>query len=314
MTFNYINIYVIKNLKTDTLDVTHLRGDDKIVDDSDEIEHQEEIMKDLMMKQQLRHNVQVDIDINDALNGFERTINLSRPVINTIIRSQTNEKITINIKYDTSMPINKPIIIESMGKKYDNMTGDLYVTLNIHPNTIYRINKSNYNLITTQKLSLAQMLCGFDMTIQHKQPINIRYEHIIKPTNIYIIKGKGLTIFDQSSNIVQTDIEVHFDVQFKLTEEEKNNIATAFGYSWESTPNSNAYTLEELCIDDLDMDDDNDKHQHTIFEHIFESQMGGMPDMSSMGNLFGMPTMGRMRGSNIKINVAQPGGQECHQS
>jgi hypothetical protein len=56
---------------------------------------------------------------------------LQREVINSVQRKQHTEKFEILLEINRGTPVNKPIIFEGKGKKYDNLTGDLVIMLNI---------------------------------------------------------------------------------------------------------------------------------------------------------------------------------------
>ena len=121
-----------------------------ITDEQDEHRMNNEMMQEMMIKQKLRDVVQINISLSDILNenGYKKKLNLQREVINSVQRKQHTEKFDVTLELDSTTPINKPIIFEGKGKKYDNLTGDLVIMLNIKPDSTYKINKSNYNLIT----------------------------------------------------------------------------------------------------------------------------------------------------------------------
>jgi len=287
-----------------------------ITDEQDEQRMNNEMMQEMMIKQKLRDVVQISISLSDILNenGYKKKLNLQREVINSVQRKQHTEKFDITLELDSTTPINKPIIFEGKGKKYDNLTGDLVIMLNIKPDSTYKINKSNYNLVTKQKISVAQSLCGFEMCLPYsvsdsgkKNIIQIQYDKLINPNNIYIVKGKGLTICDEFDRLSRSDIEIHFDVQYnvKLTEEQLIKLKELFGYKFtksEATPGKNIHIITEKEIN-LDSDnDENNENNNEIFEQIFG---GGFPGMGG-----GFPGMsGGFPGMSGTTRVFTSGGQ-----
>ena len=298
-----------------------------ITDEQDEVKMNNEMMQEMMMKQRLREVIQVGISLTEVLNGFKKKLNLQREVINSAQRKQYTENFEITLEVDSTKPINKPIVFGGKGKKYDDLTGDLIIMLNIKPDNTYKLNKSNFNLITKQKISIAQSLCGFEINLPYGgKNIMIQYDKLINPTNPYILKGKGVTITDEAGNLTKSDIEVHFDIEYQkqLTSEQVKVLKEVFKYDFtKSTPssNTNIHTMVEHV---LDKDSDEDQNQTEMFEQIFSG--GGFPFGGGMGGMPGMrggttrvftsggPQMGGMRGMSGMPGMPGMEGnaQECH--
>lgn len=265
-----------------------------ITDDTDCREFQEKMQQEMIMKQRLREVIKANVSITDILNGFTNDFKVKREIINSRTRQQSYEHFDIKFVFDKTDPVNKPIIFENKGKKYDDICGDLYLVLNIQDDSTYSINKSNHNLVTTQKISLAQSLCGFEMIIQHtkNKPIIIQYDSVIKPNHIYLIKNMGLNISDDNNIISKSDIEVHFEIVYNLNSEIIEKLKPAFNYAYTKSDrslNPNIYSLEETKKEPT--------NTQTIFEGI--PGFGGFPNMGMPG----MPGMHGMPGQNV---------QECH--
>lgn len=276
-----------------------------ICDESDEIKLNEQMSQDFMIKNRLKKIIQMNITINDALNGFHKTLRLQREVIDTKTRKQDIEQFEITVNFDSTSPINKPIIFNGKGTKLDDKVGDLIITLNIKPDNTYKINRSNFNLITKQKISIAQSLCGFEMVIPHihGKPITICYDKIIKPDNIYIIKKMGLTIQDENEQLTKTDIEIHFDIQYNISEQTIKKLKHAFNYNYVKSEASHDKQICNIEEHDVESDDNNDNEEHKgIFEHMFgngpEIHFGGFPGMEIPGMSFA-----NMGGPNVRTRV-----------
>lgn len=282
-----------------------------ICDESDEIKLNEQMAQDYMIKHRLKKVIQINITINEALNGFQKTLRLEREIIDTKTRKRIIEQFEIVIKFDSTIPINKPMIFNGKGTKLDNNVGDLIIMLNINPDNTYKVNRSNFNLITKQKISIAQSLCGFEMVIPHinGKPITIRYDKIIKPDNIYIIKKMGLTIHNGSEQLIKTDIEIHFDIQYDISEQTIKKLKHAFNYNYiksEATNNKQICNIEEYKVES---DDEKDEQQE-IFEHIFgngpEMNFGGIPGMNGIPGM----SFANMGGPNVRTRVYRSSSNE----
>jgi DnaJ-class molecular chaperone len=267
-----------------------------IADESDMHEHNEALEKEFIMKRRLAERVNIKISLSDALNGFKKKIQLDQTIIKNNVPEQ--KKIEIELNIDSNTPLNRPIVFQNMGKIFDDISGDLVIDVSIMSDSTYKLNRSNYNLITKQKLSLAQSLCGFEMSIPYKQKsILIQHDKIIKPGSIYLIKNKGVVISDDNDNIMRSDIEVHFDIDYpdKLDDELMKNLKSAFNYSYDKT-SSSEYLKAELVNLEEQQKEDLDNNGPSIFEHMF---MGSMP----MGS---MPMGGMSMG-----DMPMGGKQEC---
>jgi DnaJ-class molecular chaperone len=300
-----------------------------ITDEQDEIKVNNEMMQEMMMKQRLRDVIQMSISLSEALTGFKKKLNLQREVINSIQRKQQTENFEITLEFNSDKPINKPIVFEGKGKKYDDLTGDLIIMLNIKPDRTYKINKSNFNLVTTQKISIAQSLCGFEMILPYSgKSITIQYDKLINPNNAYIVKDMGLNIVDESNNPTKSDIEIHFDVQYQdqLTTEQIDKLKEVFGYNYVKSIPTNDNKIQTITEHaSISEGSENDEHIE-MFEQMFGgggrggggfpfSQMGGMSGipgmggMGGMGGMPGMPGMGGMGGMGGSSRVFSSGGQ-----
>ena len=288
-----------------------------IIDDADEHRVQEQMMQELMLKEKLKEVIRLNIDIQDVINGFSKTLNLDRDIIDSIKQQKRTEKIEIKLVIDSTVPLNKPIMFKSMGKKYDDIFGDLFILLNIVPNKTFKVNKSNFNLITKQKISIAQSLCGFTMSIPYKKnnPIIIKYDNIIKPNSMYEIKGIGLKILDSNDQLVDSNIEVHFEIQYDLLQKNDtiSKLKKAFNYKDTETNTNdsdsdkkNIYKLEEVQTE-------SEEEHYEMFENIFSSN-GPQMNSGSMRGGFPFQGMGGTRGGFPFQGMEGIGGnqQECH--
>ena len=287
-----------------------------ITDEADLQEHNEALQKEFFMKQRLAERVSVRISLSDALNGLNKKLNLKQTIIKN--NKQTNNQIEINLQIDSTTPLNRPIVFKDKGTcilgagdastLYDDMKGDLVIDINIMPDHTYKLNKTNYNLITKQKITLAQSLCGFNLTIPYfDKDIKIQHDKIIKPNSVYLIKNKGLTISDDNDNIIRSDIEVHFDVVYPDQLDTKA-LQKAFNYSYNKKTNTNdeIVKLEELEQELIDEDDNN----HNVFEQMFGG--GGIP-MGGGFNMGGGGGGGIPMGGGFNMGRGGQGGsvQEC---
>jgi DnaJ-class molecular chaperone len=274
-----------------------------ITNEQDEIRMNQEMMEEMMVKQQLKEVVQIGISLAEALNGFSKKLRIQREVINSKQKTRSTEPIEIAFEIDSTNPINKPIIFEGKGKKYDDKVGDLIIMLNIKPDRTYKISRSNYNLITKQKISVAQSLCGFEMTIPYAgKNIIIQNEKLINPNSAYVIKNMGLTITDEFGNVSKSDIEINFEVQYDQIniKQYQNELKKIFGYNYVKTENSD--NNKEICnIEEHVSESDNNDEQGEIFEQIFGGREGGFPFMGGMGGIPGMQGMPGMRGGTTRV-------------
>ena len=240
-----------------------------ICDENDEINMNEQMQEELMIKYKLKEVIQINISIREALNGFNKKLQLNRFILNSKTKEQKIEPIEIEIKYDSTKPINKPIIFEGKGKQLDEKSGDMIIILCPKQDNTYKINPSSFNIITRQKISLAQSLCGFEMIIPHIQnkPIIIQHDKIIKPDNIYIIKGMGLSKIDENDILTKSDIEIHFDIQYDISATIKK-LKHAFNYNYtksEPSPTKQIHNIEEKISED---DDENFEIFNQVFNNV----------------------------------------------
>jgi DnaJ-class molecular chaperone len=284
-----------------------------IVDHNDEQEMAEEMAREMMMKERLKEVIRINVEITDVLNGIKKPLNVQRQIINTQNGSRSIENIVVQLEIDSTVPVNKPIVFEGKGKKLNNECGDLFVVLNIISDSTYKLNKSNNNIITTQKISLAQSLCGFEMSIPHnKKNLVIQNDNIIKQNHVYTIKQMGLTVSNENEQLVKTDIEVHFDIQYpsKLEENTVRDLKHAFKYNYNKAEFVTNKDIVTLCENKMDVDSDTETSSNIGLEQIF---MGGIPGMGMGGipgmGMGGMPFMGGVRGRHQQVHV-----QECNQS
>jgi DnaJ-class molecular chaperone len=282
-----------------------------ICDDNDEHEMQEKMAKEMMIKQQLNQSISINIPINsivgdsEVAGGYNNKLNIDRNIINSATRKQTSEKIFIDLNISTSTPINRPIVFENKGTKYDDLYGDLNITVNIMPNNIFRLDKSNYNLITKQKITFAQSICGFELSIPFdKKNLLIQHNNIIKNNYVYFIKNQGLTIIDDNNNLSKTDIEVHFEIEYpdKISNDDIEKLKNIFKYN----PNKNNIDNAKTQIVNLESkkNKENDSNNNHKFEQIFTSGSpfpGGFPG-GFPGFQGGFPGGGMRQGNT----------QECH--
>jgi curved DNA-binding protein len=259
----------------------------------------------MMMQQQLQNVVKIGVSIDDAMKGFTKMLETQRKVINTNKRMQSFEQVKIKLEFKENTPINKPIIFKNQGHFMDSNKGDLIVIINLIQNNIFKINPSNFNLIVEQKISLYASLCGFELLISHPiKDILVKYDKIIKPDKVYIIKNHGLSIIDETTELnKKSDIEIHFIIDYpeKLDEDVINQLKKTFKYNIKSVDesNKNIVSLTECS-----------EEENVQFQGMGGIPMGGNP-FASMG---GIP-MGGNPFEGIHGNpFASMGGkhQECH--
>jgi DnaJ-class molecular chaperone len=285
-----------------------------ITDNTDSREVQEKIHQEMMIKQKLREVVRINVNICDILDGFNKDIKIKREIINSRTRKQTFEHLDIKIKFDKSDPFNKPLIFENKGKKYDDVYGDLYILLNVDNDSTYKINKSNNNLITTQKITFAQSLCGFELSIPYgkSKPIIIQYESIIKPNTVYKIPNMGLNIIDDNDILSKSDIEIHFDIKYNLTPELIEKLKPILNYTYTKSDK----LLNPNIIPIIEIEESNNTQDiQTVFEGI-PGFGGGIPGFGG-----GIPGFGNFPpgfgGMHPGMNMHGSPGQsvhECHTS
>ena len=277
-----------------------------ITDEAGEMQMQEEIIRDKILKDRLREVIKITITIQEAINGFTKNIQTNREIINSNTGNRMLERLSIDLNVDSTVPLNKPIIFKQKGKKLDNTCGDLYIIVNISQDNTFKINKSNFNLITKQKISVAQSLCGLTLLIPYKkdQPIIIKYDDIIKSSSVYLVKNIGLRITDDSGQLINSDIEIHFDIQYNELKNKEliKKLKKVFNYEEETNITNQTYNLEEINIKKSKDEDNNE-----IFEQIFQTE-------SSSFNIPGFPGFPGFPFNNMhEIPRMQKGNvQECH--
>jgi len=311
----YLNISKAKDILTDP-DKRSKYDKYGITNESDEMAMQETMAREMMMKQQLKEVMKMQVSIEEVLNGFTKSIKINRSIINSKTHLQTAEQLEVKIEYDSTMPVNKPLKFDNLGKKYDDNVGDLYIILDVMSNGTYKINKSNYNLINTQKISLAQSICGFEIKLSHsKTPIIIQHNGIIKHDTIYTIKNMGLKISDDNNNLVTSDIEINFDINYNVSKETIDKLKEAFNYEYTKCETKNIYTLSESKKQQPKI---NNQEQGVSIEDILG---GGIPGMGGFQGGFpggfpgGIPGMGGMPGMRTTHTTFRAGNgqqQECH--
>ena len=281
-----------------------------ITDEAGEMQMQEELIREKILKDKLREVLRLTITIQEAINGFTKVIETNREIINSNTGHRYRERLTIDLNVDSTIPLNKPIIFKNKGKKYDNITGDLYIVLNISQDKIFKINKSNLNLIIRQKISIVQSLCGLILNIPYKKdhPIIIKYDKVIKQGSKYLIKNIGLRISDESDQLINSDIEIYFDIQYDAlkNKETVDKLKKIFNYEEDINIVNQCYNLEEIN----EKINDNDNDDNEIFEQIFQSnntfQIPGFPSGFPSG--FPFP----FGGINGNPNIQRGNVQECH--
>jgi DnaJ-class molecular chaperone len=273
----YENISLAKDILTDPekkarYDKYGITNDNDIVNNE---KYQEMMFQENMIKNRCNLNCKFNVSINEVLNGFTKDLNINNEVIKLV--------------FDKSDPVNKKFIFKNKGRKHGNICGDLIIELDIKPDNIFQINKSNNNLVISHKISLAQSLCGFELSIPigKNKPIIIQHDSIVKPGTVYCVKNMGLNIMDDSESITKSDIEIHFDIDYNINPEMIEKLKNVFNYNYTKSNkllNPDIHLIEEYK---------EEINEHQGFESMFQ---GGIPG-------FGIP-MGAMGG--------QP--QECRQS
>lgn len=209
----------------------------KIIDDNDEILFQEAKMM-----------IQLIVNVSDILVGITKTISLAREIINN--KQMSKEIIKVELKINDATPINIPIEIKGKGKIINGIVGNLYVILKISSDDKFKIDPTTFNIITKQKISIIQALCGFRLTITRGSiPINIYYDNCIKHSNAYIIKNNGLTL-SNNNIITKSDIELVFDIQYDdITDEIIQKLKQTFKYKYTCMPTD--YKIQEINNEEI---------------------------------------------------------------
>lgn len=198
-----------------------------VCDDNELEEHNQDIMREMLMKNKLKQVIKVNIDIIELIKGIKKEINYNREIIHNRKIEYVPSKIEIEL--NTYTPINKPIIINDMGKEMNNIRGDLIVLLKINFSNNYRLN-NNLNLVYTHNISLGESLCGVKFILPFYN-LEIYYDDIIDNNNIYIIPNKGFTI-EENDNNKQTNLEIIFNIKYsKLTSEQNNKLKELLHYN-----------------------------------------------------------------------------------
>lgn len=252
----------------------------------------QEMMHERLMKNQLREIIKINIDIIELIKGTKKTINLMRDnIINN--REIIKENISFELDINLFTPINKPLIIKDKGKKHNDICGDLIILFKIINSNNYRINNDNLNLIYTHKITLQELICGFELTLPYHN-INIYHDDIIKNGYKYIIKNRGLTI-ESNNEIRQSDIEINFDIIYsKLNNEQINDIKKIFNYDYDI---NDKLKLEEI----KDIDNTNNNHYETPFNNNnLPFGFGGFEEFSSFGGFPSFSFSSNMGGQHVQ--------------
>lgn len=245
------------------------------------------------IKQQLQEVLHLEITLDEALNGFTKNIRINRDVINTTTNTSSKIQSEINIVFDDITPVNEPLIFPNMGKSMNSHNGDLIVILQIKPNEYFNIDNSTLNLIHKANITLAQSLCGFELTIPFKKTnIIINQTDVIQQKTPYVIKNIGLKI-NTNEEIITSDVEIHFNIiypqQFDSNTVEQLKLLLNYSPIQTSTTTTTTTNtnLNPIRINNLTIEQTNQTNQSQHRLHQF-------------GNPFG---------PNIRPNMVH---QECH--
>lgn len=278
-----------------------------VCEDNDLQEMHADMMRETILKNQLKQTIKINIDIVEIIKGVKKTLNLTRDVIKNQ-RLVSKEPITVDLDINLFTPINKPIIINDMGKQLDDIYGDLVIYLKIVYSNNFKINKNNLNLIYTHKISLSQSLCGLEILLPFYN-IKLYYNDIIKNNNIYKLNNHGLTIEENNIN-KQTDIEILFDISYNsITKEQINQIKKIFNYDIDI--NQDCLKLSSY-IDRISEEDDKCFEISNISDNddIFSGFGGfpgfsGFPGMPGMNNFHFSSNFGNMGNSSSQVQECQ---------
>jgi DnaJ-class molecular chaperone len=257
-----------------------------ICDENDEQRHQEHMFHDMIMKERLKETISVNIPIADFLVGMKKELNLQREVINSKTRRSHVENFTIELDLNINSPLNKPLIFENKGKKVDDLSGDLIIEIDLKPDSTYTIDKSNYNLIYNNNVTLVESLCGvnFDIII-NKETISISHDKIINPQSKYIIKNRGFTI-QKDDNIRKTDIIVNFNIEYP------NKLAINHIEQLKENINRCKKNSDTIYTELIEQKKQTEKSSINSKERIFEQfRMSGFPFGGIPGMAGGIPGM-----------------------
>jgi DnaJ-class molecular chaperone len=271
-----------------------------VCEDNDLQEMHEEMMRETILKSQLKQTIKINIDIVEIIKGVKKTLNLTRDIIKNQ-RLVGKEPITVDLDINLFTPINKPIIVSDMGKQLDDIYGDLVIYLKIVYSNNFKINKNNLNLIYTHKISLAQSLCGLEILIPYYN-IKLYYDDIIKNNYIYKLNNHGLTIEENNIN-KQTDIEIHFDISYNsITKEQINQIKKILNHDIDI--NQDCLKLSSYINNNTEEDDNCFEISNISDNDDIFSGFGGFPGFG------GMPGMNNFHFSS-NFGNARTQVQEC---
>lgn len=163
-----------------------------------------------------------NITLEDVFNGTTLSISYLRKIITN--NKETQETINKSINIDPGIDTNIPIILDNQGHQYENHIGNIEITLNELPHSIYK--RNNLHLIMEKTISLKEALTGFSITFKHineKQYTIQNKDQIICPNTQREIANLGLTNKNSKGSLF-----IIFNVEFPslLNETQKEELKT----------------------------------------------------------------------------------------
>lgn len=163
-----------------------------------------------------------NITLEEVFNGTTLSISYLRKIITN--NKETQETINKSINIDPGIDTKIPIILDNQGHQNENHTGNVEITLNELPHSIYK--RNNLHLIMEKTISLKEALTGFSITFQHindKQYTLQNKDQIIYPNSQREIANLGLTNKNSKGSLF-----IIFNVEFPslLNETQKEELKT----------------------------------------------------------------------------------------
>lgn len=281
-----------------------------VCDDNELQENSQEIIKEMIMKNRLKQIIKLNIDIIDLIKGTKKIINFNREILNNSRIAKT-EPCKIELDLNLYTPINKPIIINGMGKEINDIRGDLYILLRIKFSNNYTI-KDNCNMIYNHTLTLAESLCGMKFILPYYN-IELYYDDIINNKYIYKIPNRGLTIEENNIN-KQTDLEIVFNIIYpKLSLEQTKKLKEILDYNEYSKYINNDLPSIKLNIQQKSCDIENNYYETPNVQNDSDSDFGfpgfhhfEFPGFSSFPGMNAFDFSTRNFNTNERVHV-----QEC---
>ncbi|XP_058214544.1 uncharacterized protein LOC131326018 [Rhododendron vialii] len=162
--------------------------------------------------------------LEDLSRGTSKKMKISREVTDNIGRPTTVEEIlTIDIKpgWKKGTKITFP---EKGNEQRGVIPSDLVFIIDEKPHSVFK--RDGNDLVTTQKISLAEALTGYtaQITTLDGQNLTLPINAIISPTYEEVVKGEGMPIPKEPSK--KGNLRIKFNIKFpsRLTSDQKSGI------------------------------------------------------------------------------------------